>query len=200
MSDFIADIPKRLKITRLASGFKTAKEFTKKFSIPASTYSQHENGKRVLTLENIVYYAGILNIEPTWLVTGQGNPCGEYENQLEEKILEEQQRFIDTKKLNESAIPMLSMEKNFSFINTMVFKNILLEIIPLLKQINESNIEEMLDFCFELYNRIIVTQADNAERLKIIRVCLESFFKGLGIRVTDELLRNVTKDVLVAKS
>ena len=51
--------------------------------------------------------------------------------------------------------------------------------------------EESLDFCFDLYNKIIATNADGEERSKIIDVCLESFFKGLGIRIADELLRNV---------
>ena len=192
MTHFIADIPKRLKIARVASGYKTARELTEKYAIPASTYSQHENGKRTLSLENIISYSELFKVDPTWLITGQGDPCGEYgSKELEEKILAEQERLGQTGELDAYAIPTISLEHKYSMVNTSVLKKILLQLLPVLKQIPEPNMEESLDFCFDLYNKIIVTNADGEERSRIIGVCLESFFKGLGIRITDELLRKV---------
>ena len=193
MTYFIADIPKRLKIARIASGFKTAKEFTEKYMIPASTYSQHENGKRTLSLENIISYSELFKVDPTWLITGQSDPCGEYgTKELEEQILAEQERWGQTGELDAYAIPIISLEHQYSTVNTHVLKKIILQLLPILKQIPESNMEESLDFCFDLYNKIIATNADEEERTRIISVCLESFFKGLGIRITDEFLMKVS--------
>ena len=96
-----------------------------------------------------------------------------------------------TGELSAYAIPTISLEHKYSMVNTSVLKKILLQLLPILKQIPETNMEESLDFCFDLYNKIIATNADGEERSKIIDVCLESFFKGLGIRIADELLRNV---------
>ena len=122
MTHFIADIPMRLKIARIASGYKTARELTEKYTIPASTYSQHENGKRTLSLENIVGYSELFKVDPTWLITGQGDPCGEYgSKELEEKILTEQERLGQTGELSAYAIPTISLEHKYSRVNTSVF-------------------------------------------------------------------------------
>ena len=53
MTSFLQDIPKRLKIVRIAAGYHSAKKFIDASGIPASTYSQHESGSRALTLENV---------------------------------------------------------------------------------------------------------------------------------------------------
>lgn len=176
MTHFIADIPKRLKIVRIASGYKTARELIEKYAIPASTYSQHENGKRTLSLENIINYSDLFKIDPAWLITGQGDPCKEHEcRELEDKILAEQERMGQTGELDAYAIPAISLEHKYSMVNTPVLKKILLQLLPALKQIPETKIEESLDFCFDLYNKIIVTNADGEERARIIGVCLDSF-------------------------
>lgn len=192
MAHFIADIPARLKIVRIASGYRTAKEFTEKFKIAPSTYSQHENKKRALSLENILSYAEIFKVDPVWLITGQGDPCGEFgRGELEEKILAEQERLGQTGELDTYAIPMISSDHRYSMINVEILKNILLQLLPIIKHISSENMEESLNFCFELYNRIIATNAEKEERTKIIMVCLESFLKGLGIRLTNEELKKV---------
>ena len=87
MTNFAINVSKRLKIARVASGYHSAKEFTEKYAIPSSTYCQHENGNRALTLENVATYAQLLNVDPAWLITGRGSPCGEnYVEDFEDKI------------------------------------------------------------------------------------------------------------------
>ena len=190
--DFIKNISKRLKIARIASGYNTAREFTEKYSIPASTYSQHENGKRALSIENIINYAEVIKVDPSWLITGEGNPCGSYsDKQLEKIILEEQDRLESTGELDAMAIPLIDVENRYSSVNIHVFKKILEELLPLLKNTPDSKTEDAINFCFDLYNIIVATNVNGNERVKIVRICLESFFKGLGINVTEELLRNV---------
>lgn len=193
MNNFSINISKRLKIIRLASGYNSAKEFTEKYSIPSSTYCQHENGKRMLSIENIIHYAELTNVDPAWLMTGKGNPCGEKPNQsdLEEKILAEQGKLEKVGELDVSAIPLVSMEKKYSSVNIHVFKRILNVLLPLLKDIPDSKIEDVVDFCFDLYNRIVATNADGPDREKLIKIGFESFFKGLGLRISDDFIRNV---------
>lgn len=193
MTDLTKIVSMRLKIARIASGYHSAKEFTEKYFIPASTYCQHENGKRVLSLENIIHYADLTNVDAAWLMTGRGNPCGEKfnHNGLEERILAEQENLEKVGAIDVSAIPLVSMERKFSNVNIHVFRKILNILLPLLKDIPDPKIEDVVDFCFDLYNRIIATNADGAEREKLIKIGFDSFFKGLGIRITDEFLRNI---------
>lgn len=190
--NFAEKISKRLKIARIASGYTTAKEFTNKFSIPSSTYSQHENGKRLLSIEHIMFYSDLIDLDPIWLITGQGGPCGKNRNlDLEEKIFLEQERLFNTGELDAESLPFITFEHKYSNVNVVLLKKILQELLPLLKGVPNSKIEDSINFCFDLYNRILATNAEGKERIKLIRICLESFFNGLGIRVTDEILRNI---------
>lgn len=65
---------KRLKSARIAAGFKTAREFCLAHKIPASTYSLHENGRRLLKPAVATRYAEILGVNVVWLLTGTGSP------------------------------------------------------------------------------------------------------------------------------
>lgn len=191
MNDFSIKISKRLRIVRIASGYNSAKDFTEKFNIPSSTYSQHETGKRMLSIENIVNYAKLTSVDPAWLMTGKGNPCGETPNQidLEKKILKAQAKLENAGELNVTPVPLVSMEKKYSTVDIHIFKKILNLLLPLLKDIPDPKIEDVVDFCFDLYNRIVATNVDGAEREKLIKIGFDSFFKGLGIRVADEQLK-----------
>jgi transcriptional regulator with XRE-family HTH domain len=193
MSETIKNISVRLKISRIASGHKTAKDFTEKHSISASTYCQHELGKRSLSIENLLNYADLTRVDPAWLLTGQGNPCGEYgDKDLENQILKEQARLENTGKLKSNQIPQIELAQLYSRVNIAIFKKILQELLPLIKNIPESKSDEVINFCFELYNRIISTNVEGEERAKFIRICLESFFNGLGLRIKDETLDKVS--------
>ncbi len=182
MKNYTQEIAKRLKLARIASGYQSAKIFTNKYNIPSSTYCNHENGNRSLTLDNINNYAKLLNIDIAWLVTGRGSPCGNiYSQVLEEKILFEQEQMIKLGELPEVLAPIISETNKYSTIDVPVFKAILEELMPLLRQIPEPKDRDAAHFCFELYNKIIATNADEKVRIDLIRLCFDSFFKGLGI-------------------
>ena len=64
----------RLRAARKAAGFKTSKDFLIKYKIPASTYSQHESGKRVPDDETLKFYCKMLKVSFNWLKSGEGHP------------------------------------------------------------------------------------------------------------------------------
>lgn len=194
MNQLIENVSKRLKIARIASDFKTAKEFAEKNKIPVTTYSQHERGVRALSIENLINYAALTKIDPSWLLTGEGNPCeSEDFPDLEKRIIEEQEKLWRKGELDASMIPLASFEKRYSNVNVILLKKILEEILPLLKEIPASKTSDAIEFCFDLYNKIITTNSNDQEKENLVRICLESFFKGLGIIVNKEVVLKVAK-------
>lgn len=187
----IQEIPKRLKVARIAAGYPSAKSFTTAYNIPSSTYSNHENGNRTLTIENIFYYSKLLNLNPAWLITGKDSPCGDvYNEQLEKKILEEQEILFKKNELSSTVIAVILETNKHSTIDTKLFKNVLIELVRLLKQIPNAQSNEAVSFCFEVYNRIVATNAEGNDRIDLIKLCFESFIKGLGIRNMEDFLKN----------
>lgn len=183
MIDITKNIAARLKIARSASGFKTSKEFAERHNIALSTYCQHETGKRPLSIEQLYTYAALTYVEPIWLLTGEGNPCSTLENkQMEQKILQAQEKLGGSGALPAVPIPLIADQDRFSYVNMQLFRIIILEIAPLLKQITDDQVTEAMDFCFDLYNRIITLDARDEERIKVIKIGLKSFFDGLGVR------------------
>lgn len=89
-------IAKRLREARLKAGFKSLKDFTVLNSIPLSTYSQHETGKRAINAELILIYSELLDINPDWLLTGNNQNLETTEMQAKEllKII-----FLETESL-----------------------------------------------------------------------------------------------------
>lgn len=191
MTFFLKDIPKRLKMVRIASGYRTAREFVQAHDIPVSTYSQHERGERTLTLENVAYYAALLKLEPSWLITGKGSPCEKYADQeLEKRILIAQEEMIKNGELQVVDTPIISAECHYSMINSFVFGKTLEQLVPLLRLIPDSKVSDAVNFCFEIYNRIVATNAEGDDKIDLIKLCFESFIKGLGIRNTEDFLKN----------
>lgn len=180
------NIPKRLKLARKANGFKTAKKFASEFVIPLSTYSQHENGKRSLNIENLINYAQKLKVTPCWLLTGQGYPCeSESDETLEKRILEIQ---VESKEeICSNEVPLISFQRKYSLLEISLLKKIMQEFIPFYKKLPDYRMLDAIDFCFELYNRVVLINGSEEERTKLIRICLDSFLIGLKILYPNEL-------------
>lgn len=195
MTFFLKDIPKRLKLVRIASGYHTAREFVRTYDIPVSTYSQHERGERALTLENVAYYSDLFKIEPGWLVTGKGNPCQAYMNnkELEARILHDQEEMIKNGELQAIENPIITAESTYSLINSFAFGETLKQLIPLLRSLPNSKVSDAVDFCFEVYNRIVATNVDGNDRIELIKLCFESFIKGLGLINMEDFLEHNAK-------
>lgn len=62
----------RLKLARIAAGYRTAKSFAEKHQIPQPTYALHESGKRDLTNKVAERYAQLLGVTIEWLLFGRG--------------------------------------------------------------------------------------------------------------------------------
>lgn len=192
MNDFSKNISVRLKLARTVSGFKTAKEFTQKHNISPSTYSQHETFKRAMSIENITQYASMMNVDPIWLITGHGLAYQDKNfSHLNKLIFDEQERLIFQGELIAVETPLISLNNYYSYVNMDLFKKILIELIPYLKQLPDTETERVTEFCFDLYNSIVTTNSDANERKKLIKISLESFFKGIDIRVMDEFLNKI---------
>src|SRR4051812_36151627 len=96
------DIAKRVRAARKAAGYKSAKEFANRYKIPLSTYSQHETGKRSINAELIINYSSYFTINPCWLLTGNGEPFfDDDQNQKERKAIIERETFSISHKVND---------------------------------------------------------------------------------------------------
>lgn len=63
----------RLKLARVAAGWRTAKSFAASIGVPQPTYALHESGKRGMSREVAKTYAKALgNCDADWLLTGIG--------------------------------------------------------------------------------------------------------------------------------
>lgn len=192
MHSINTNISKRLKIARIANSYKTAKDFAAAHNIPNTTYSQHESGKRALSIENLFNYAALLNIEPAWLMIGQGYPCNQKKTDLLElKIFELQDEMASKGEIDLSATPFIEWDKKLSFVNIELLKKILNELLPLLKTIPDKHTKDAVDFCFDLYNKLISIQADGEEKEKLVRICIDSFFKGIGCHLSSDVSKKV---------
>ncbi|MBB6251408.1 helix-turn-helix transcriptional regulator [Nitrospirillum iridis] len=65
--------PERLKIARIAAGFRTAREFTDTHGVPYATYHMHESGQRSPDLDTQRKYAAIFGVDEAWMVLGRGD-------------------------------------------------------------------------------------------------------------------------------
>ena len=66
-------IGQRLQAARQVRGFLSARAFARHHSIPATTYAQHEAGKRSLNPNILMTYCNHLNVDPGWLLTGESS-------------------------------------------------------------------------------------------------------------------------------
>lgn len=111
----ISSVCERLKISRINSKYRSAREFANKNDIAESTYAQHESGKRALTLKNLLLYSKKLNVNPAWLLTGEdpitiddktekNSPIIQINNPVMYLILQEIISVMPNKKLNSSSV------------------------------------------------------------------------------------------------
>jgi len=67
----------RLRIARIARGYRTSKAFAAKHGIPQPTYSLHETGNRGMSVDVAKRYADLLDVSAEWLLFGRGEgPSG----------------------------------------------------------------------------------------------------------------------------
>src|ERR1700733_6781248 len=136
------EIAKRLKAARKAAGFKSAKDFAAFQNIPLSTYSQHESGKRSINAELIISYSMKLQVNPYWLLTGNGDAFLGAIDPEKKTILEDETFTIQSQEKS----------KNYKLIDVDLLRKILITAESLL---NDTSVKlsypELIDYCFDLY-------------------------------------------------
>ena len=195
----LKEIAIRLKIARIELGFKKSKDFAKKVSTSPNTYSQYETLKRSLSLENLLKYSSALNINPGWLITGRGSSIDKPvdDSFLEKRISDRVRELEANGVLTSPQSAIIEEDKAISCIESKLFKKVLINIVPLVKDHQqEKTNEEIIDFCFEIYNAIVMSnvQYDKETQQEMITLCMRSFFKGLEVGGLSEIINKVTGD------
>jgi len=162
----------RLRVARGLAGFRSAREFTLKYGIPASTYSQHETGKRALSIELLLHYCTLLNISPLWLMTGNGLP---QPNEL----------LVSARKLsscfgnNQQADGEIHVEHGQqSIVDAKLLATIFEQAISLLPNHRPSSGSEVVRFCFDIYDNVL--ELDEKSQKNMIDLSLRSFVAGVA--------------------
>ena len=123
---------------------------------------------------------------------GQGYPCNQKEAEnLELKIFQIQDEMASKGEIDLSATPFIEWDKKLSFVNIELLQKILNELLPLLKTVPDKHTKDAVDFCFDLYNKLISIQADGEEKEKLVRICIDSFFKGIGSHLSSDISKKV---------
>ena len=187
------EIGLRLKIARKSAGYKTALNFAITMKIPKSTYSQHENGKRSLTAEQIMHYANKLDIEASWLLTGLGHPCPLGKNKIErkEEIEREIMQLQESNELPHFKNPHIEMSDNSAVVNMELFSKIIASAIKALTSKNLGiQVDELVAFCVDAYNNIEFLVTSHDEKIKIIDLSVSSMLRGNHIILKKRLIHN----------
>jgi transcriptional regulator with XRE-family HTH domain len=177
MSEVDKAIGLRLRIARKTAGFKTALDFAKQQQLAKSTYSQHENGKRALTAEQIIHYAQQLEVEASWLLTGSGHPCPRGENKA-------QRIAAMNKEIDGHLAPCflthiknipIELKDNSAMVNMELLAKIMVSTLKaLIPRGLNINAEELMVFCVDVYNNLEFLLTGDEEKDKMVKLSIHS--------------------------
>lgn len=109
-----AKVCARLRAARKIAGYRSSFDFSKKFNIPKSTYSQHESGSRIPKDVALEQYADYLGVNFNWLRYGRGLAFGlpddERNKLLAKEIANKSECEVSKLILNEKLITMILTE------------------------------------------------------------------------------------------
>ncbi len=161
MSDLDQQIGNRLRKARKLRGYKSARAFAIEQQIPESTYSQHETGKRSLSPETVLRYCECLRVEPGWLLTGrEASPDLLLVNEtVPEATLNASVRQASNQQTDNTSAKITD---DLVFINMDVFRNVLGKAIHKFLETDARgiNVEELIKYCFGVYNGIVTRSRD----------------------------------------
>lgn len=184
MSETDKNVGIRLKLARKSAGYKTAIEFSSAFSIPKTTYSQHEQGSRSLTADLIMSYSKMLCFDPGWLLTGEGHPCPlDINKKLRKQFIAEEIFKLQEKNILPSfAHHKIFPDDNAALVNMELFIEILCKAFDafLSKKISIET-QELINFCIRIYNDIDIISISLEEKRKIIEISINSMLMGSKI-------------------
>lgn len=180
------EIALRLSAARRVS-FDSARNFAKQFGVAESTYCQHENGKRALSVNALWEYASWLGVDQGWLLTGRGLPyphdrdCTEKQAALfhqldeldKERLYEEEQRYLIT--------------DGYTMVDVDVLKQVMSMLVTSLKNNINIDADIFLEFVIDTYNSVIQTSASLEDKKRMIELSVQSLARGLGSQVQNEV-------------
>tara|TARA_R110002072_G_scaffold202521_1_gene360427 strand:- start:13534 stop:14100 length:567 start_codon:yes stop_codon:yes gene_type:complete len=177
MESVLKKIGLRLKSARTALTDLQSQDFAKILNIAPSTYSQHEKGKRSPSIESIIKYAEYYSIHPEWILTGNSCITNPYDRDNEIKVRDkalllglEDNLFLPQVKLNSQCV-----------VDVEILLEIFSEIIKASIKLSPSlSIEELQEFCLDIYNNVAPLDASIENKINMISLSIESLIKGLG--------------------
>lgn len=154
----MTDVSDRLKAARLKAGYPTAKLFAQKNRIPYTTYSQYESSKRQMSPSVIVQICKMLNIDPSWLLTG--------ENINQEAVNLSQSNVAAWNKAHK---PKYISEKTAAAINSDLLAQILRYASNTLEELEvDSDFDELSILASEIYAGVIEITQDPEKQIQMI--------------------------------
>lgn len=177
----------RLKTSRMAAGYRTARQFYEKHNIPSSTYCMHETGKRNINADVAKTYAAILNINAAWLLTGEGSPYPDSSDHADKNLTEAEYlqllNYSGNYKIPISPPTPLTSQP----INAALFCKIFNDIIHVLNEFNTSlDIKHAAHYATEIYNDILQTSHVHEEQLTMLNLAITIFRKNIQQSVHDQ--------------
>lgn len=159
MSDLDREIGKRLRSARKSQGYKSARVFALERSLPESTYSQHETGKRSLSPATVLRYCEWLGIEPGWLLTGREVTVEVFS---ENDGVPEATLNASYRQAGHQQIEKASTEDLVS-INRDIFRGVLNKAIPrfFVSEANSVNMDALVEYCFSVYKSIMTMRSEH---------------------------------------
>ena len=176
----------RLKMARVAAGFKSAKEFCEKHNIPSSTYSLHETGRRNLRVKIAEKYAGLLDVSTAWLLTGTGSP---YKIEADDEPLAHD-KFMDLLNYKgRSQVTQSLQYKNeyLNDVNTLVFCKIVIRIIEILQELDfHLNVNQLTKKAVEIYKDVSLSSNDQETQMSMVDLSITTFNRQIKELIEDE--------------
>ncbi len=178
----IQNIHTRLKIGRIAAGYKTATEFCEKNHIPISTYNMHETGKRRLMPDIAEKYSEIMKINTAWLLTGTGSPYPDQIGQEDTSNLTEDEylKLLNYKGNHKIPLQPINNEVVLKEIDPKLFCKIIIDIISALKEYSMMlELNFVTNHAIEIYKDIILTSDSHKDQLTMVDLAITIFKRKL---------------------
>lgn len=177
-------VPARIA-ARLSAARKVYHDSARSFAIannlPVTTYSQHETGKRALSVSGLLEYGSWLRVNPSWLLTGKGLPYPNDEQAIERQA--QLYNFLDERDQSE----LYDVEQAFIIKGEVAEVEVALLRVVMEKIVGISNLititeSELIDFAFDTYNSVAQTSATFEDKVLMVDLSIQSLARGAKAR------------------
>lgn len=177
-------VPARIA-ARLSAARKVHHDSARSFAIvnnlPVTTYSQHETGKRALSVSGLLEYSGWLKVNPSWLLTGKGLPYPNDEQAIEWQA--QLYNFLDERDQGE----LYDIEQAFLIKGEVAEIDVGLLKVVLEKIVGISGLttvtgQDLIEFSFDTYNSVVQTSASFEDKVLMIDLSIQSLVRGVKAR------------------